>query len=64
MKREDLSPEKQREYDDIIAEMTEYIESQQKNIPLSKSGLSCAIGNEPYRRAQEKYLPKLQALFK
>lgn len=64
MRREDLSPEKQKEYDSIVDEMMRDIENQQKENPLSSEGLSCAFGNAPYMEAQKKYIPRLQALFK
>lgn len=64
MRREDLNPEKQREYDDIVDEMMKDIEKQQKENPLSPGELSCAYGNAPYTETQKKYIPRLQALFK
>lgn len=64
MRREDLSPEKQKEYDSIVDEMMKDIEKQQKENPLPPGELSCTLGNTPYTEAQKKYIPRLQALFK
>lgn len=64
MTRDDLSPEKQKKYDEIVKEMMEDIERRQaEQRPLGKSQLSCAYGNAPYTEAQKIYLPQLQALF-
>ncbi|MCH5345328.1 MAG: hypothetical protein J1E64_14975 [Acetatifactor sp.] len=61
MKREDLPPEKQKEYDAII----EKIEKELEAIPPIPPGvLSCELGNRPFQEIANKYLPKLQYLLK
>lgn len=64
MRREDLNPEKQKEYDSIVDEMMKEIEDNQKEAPLPRGKLSCAFGNDPYTEAQKKYIPRLQELFR
>lgn len=64
MTKKDLSPEKQKEYDEIVKEMMEDIEKRQANQkPLEKNQLSCSYGNAPYVEVQKIYFPRLQALF-
>lgn len=63
MTRKDLSPEKQKKYDEIVNEMMEDIERRKaEQQPLGKSQLSCAYGNKPYADAEKIYLSRLQEL--
>nr|WP_157949539.1 hypothetical protein [Massilistercora timonensis] len=64
MTRDDLSPEKKKQYAEIVEAMMKDIKRRQENQqPLKESQLSCAYGNKPYFEVQKIYLPQLQALF-
>lgn len=60
MKREDLPPERQKEYDAIMSEVEKELEAIP---PTPPRVLSCKLGNRPYQEIAKKYIPKLLALF-
>ena len=64
MTRDDLSKEKQEEYDRIVDKMMKEIEKRKAKLPpIKQNQLSCDIGNKPYQDVQKEYLPKLKKLF-
>ena len=60
MRREELPPEKQKEYDAIMSEVEKELEAIP---PIPPRVLSCKLGIRPYQEIAKKYVPKLQALF-
>lgn len=60
MQRENLTPEGQEKYDEIMKE----IEIKLNETPQIPQGiLSCKLGNKPYQDIAREYLPKLNLLF-
>ena len=61
MKRENLTPEGQEKYDEIMREIELKL-----NVtpPIPQGILSSELGNKPYQDIAKEYIPKLNLLFK
>lgn len=59
-----LPPDKQKEYDTVLAEMMQEIEQELEKLPEHKKAQLDGPHDKVYREVTKKYLPKIKEIIK